>query len=268
MGNLIPIDQANSLAERKLSQTTPTIFSNHDRQILEAHEGTLIQNATEIELKQVILASIGLSGVNPSNSPDKASIALLIDFLLSNYGTMTLKEIKTAFSQNAAGQLSETFDHFQNFSAMFVGKVLTAYRKKVNDLHKQLDSSREWNKPIQPLTHSKELSDEWMVQTSYEHYQKIGNWQTIYPGCYPTLKRHNLGFTDQDEFNHRVKFNEIKSSDKDKAMFPETTTRQFHQWLSAKIFTDLIQKNTEKVFPFEVFELLREQNQYFQKHQL
>jgi len=173
------------------------------------------------------------------NYPNEAAKAVLIDFIVTNYPTFRIPEVRLAFQMVVAGRLfeidgkeSRTIEHYQSFSPAYFGKVMLAYRKKSQDLKLYQQQAKEWNKPVTPLD---VVSDAESVECSYQNYLKIGNWQCIYPLNYDYLKKMGYGVSIEEGTRQRKLFNAIP---KDKAMMPETTERQFKQWLTAVIFNE------------------------------
>jgi len=216
-----------------LPPKSPITGLTRDEQLItEANQGTFIQDATHEELGACLLYCFSLSGLTIPNYPNEAGKTVLIDFIIGNYPTFRLNEVRTAFQMNAAGRFGEVIDHYQTFSGSYFGKVMTAFRKRSQDLKLYQQQAKEWNKPVTPLD---VVSDAESVECSYQNYLKIGNWQCIYPLNYDYLKKMGYGVSIEEGTRQRKLFNAIP---KDKAMVPETTERQFKQWLTAVIFND------------------------------
>ena len=151
---------------------------------------------------------------------------------------------------NAAGRLydgeGKQIDHYQSFSPNYFGRVMTAFRKKSQDLKTYQQQSNEWNKKTDPLTRSNEIPDEEMVTCSYANYLKIGQWQLIYPGCYKTLERHGYGLTVEEGTKERALFNQLKNAEKCGA-FPEDREIQFKKWLTGKVFDKFIRDGKNEI---------------------
>lgn len=199
-----------------------------------------VQDADSDAISTALLYCFSVSGMLVSNYPNEANKTVLIDFIISNYGSFRLEEIRTAFQMNAAGRLGEVIEHFQSFSPIHFGKVMTAFRKKSEEFKRYQEGARSWNQPVIPLHRSDEIPDEIMVTNSFANFLKLGRWQLIYPGCYTTLKRYGYEFTFQDGAEHRKNFNRMK--DIEKPMVNEDREVQFKKYLAGLIFTKLIQE--------------------------
>lgn len=232
MGNLIPVSQA-------LENSTPTkqgqTLSNDEQRIADSNVGVFVQDASISDLDALLLYCFSVSGLSPSSYPLEADNGVLIDFLLSSFPTFRLQEIRTAFQMNAAGRFGDVIEHYQNFSPVYLGKIMAAFKKKSEDLKKYLESSRSWNKPVEPIRRSDEIPDEIMVELSYANYMKVGKWQFIYPGCYNTLLKYGFKVELEEGIRQRKIFNSLSENTK-KTHIPEDKETQFRKWLVAYIF--------------------------------
>lgn len=82
-----------------------------------------------------------LVGIKAANMPDEEEKAVLVQFVLSNFGEHTAEEVKLAFDMAVAGRLEVDATAYENFSPAFFSKVMTAYRKWASQEHYQ--QSRE-----------------------------------------------------------------------------------------------------------------------------
>lgn len=215
-------------------------MSSDEKAIADANTGQFIQDATETDLRGLLAYCFSLTGLNAEAIPKEAANAVLIDFIRTNYSTFRIPEVRTAFQMNAAGRFGEVIEHFQNFSAPYFGKVMAAFRKKSQELKSYQETAKSWNEPVKPLHRSDEIPDEEMVNLSFQNYQKKGTWQYIYPGCYKTLQKHGLGLSFDEGAEQRAIFNRMKESER-RGTIPEDTETQFRKFLTARVFTKLIQ---------------------------
>jgi hypothetical protein len=87
-----------------------------------------ITNEPLANLKQVIVYCMELTGFNTLNiSTD--SMQIICTYLLENYKTITLSEIKEAFVRGVNGELDVNLTHYQNFNALYVSNVLQAFKR-------------------------------------------------------------------------------------------------------------------------------------------
>jgi hypothetical protein len=103
-----------------------------ESQILQAAKNyPQIQTETgQNSLKNSLRYVMTLTGLKPENFPSEFETEILIDFLKSNFGKVTTEEIRLAFKMALAGNLDVETNHFQNFCAAYVAKILNAYLAK------------------------------------------------------------------------------------------------------------------------------------------
>jgi len=146
---LIPIEQANSNLPQR---SQPHGLTSDESKITSANHGTFIQDATPDELDACLLYLFSLTGISVPNYPNEAAKAVLIDFIVTNYPTFRIPEVRLAFQMVVAGRLFDAdgkqIEHYQSFSPAYFGKSMTAYRKKSQDLKLYQQQAKEWNKPL------------------------------------------------------------------------------------------------------------------------
>ena len=241
---LIPMEQALEKVSNQQTKTLGTL-STVEKQITDSNTGLFIQDASRSDILGLLAYCISVSGVNVSEMPKEAAKEVLIDFLISNYSSFRIQEVRTAFQMNAAGKLGEVIDHYQNFSAMYFGKVMAAFRKKSEELKKFQENT--WSQKLpEPLHRSDEIPDEEMVRLSFANYLKIGNWQLLYPLCYDCLVRHGYGLSLEEGQRLRKVFNSFPR-DKGDMGIGEPTERRFKQYLTSIVFEKFIREGKKEV---------------------
>lgn len=225
-------------------------LSTVEKQINEANTGKFVQDSTRTELLQVLAYCFSVTGLTTENIPQEANKAVLLDFILSTYGSYRLEEIRAAFRLAAADKLptadGKPIEHFQNFSAQYFGRVMSAFTKKSQDLKSYQEMARSWNQPITPLHRIDEIPNEEMVRLSFENYRKVGKWEFIYPGCYKTLKQYGYEIPFETGGELRRKFNQL-SEKKKKSSLPEDTETKFKKYLTAYLFDQFIREGKKEI---------------------
>lgn len=148
---------------------------------------------------------------------------------------------------NAAGRFGDVIEHFQIFSPTYLGKIMKAFRTKSQELKVYQQQAREWNKPVQPLTSRDELSDEYMVKSSFDNYVKIRKWELIYPGCYKTLQKAGHGLTLEEGAAERKRFNSMTEQQRKSSGIPEDSETKFKKWLCGVVFDRFIDKGINEI---------------------
>lgn len=78
-------------------------------------------------------------GLRSENWPNKDETALLHIHIRENYGNHTIPEIDLAFDLAISGQLEiDKVESFENFSCLYLSKIINAYRKWASGAHSQV----------------------------------------------------------------------------------------------------------------------------------
>jgi len=94
---------------------------------MQARQGNTLRVTDEKELKQVLRYSMLLVGLRANNMPTEEESFVLINFIKSNFGNVTLAEIKLAFDMAVAGKLGIDAKCYENFSCEFFGRIMARY---------------------------------------------------------------------------------------------------------------------------------------------
>jgi len=108
------------------------LTTGRDALILQAKQAPKISTfETDKDLIETLSTVFALIGIRGTNLPDDFQTRVLISFIRSNFGFLTIKQIRQAFTMYAAGELQNVPDHFQTFSAVFFSKVIRSYQNEV-----------------------------------------------------------------------------------------------------------------------------------------
>jgi len=133
-----------------------------EQEIMTAFSGDRVRNVNQIILHQNLIYIMQLVGINVM--PDKVKLALLEDWIRSQYGNYTINEIKVAFKQMVA---NDFIDHYQNFSPAYFSQVMDRYKKKANEVRKMMPQER-----VEAIPH---LTDLEIIDYSYQEYKVLEN---------------------------------------------------------------------------------------------
>jgi hypothetical protein len=98
------------------------------------------------------------------NNPGDVKLAILEDWIRTEYGNFTINEIKVAFKQMVA---NDFIDHYQNFSPAYFSQVMDRYKKKANEVRKMMPQER-----VEAIPH---LTDLEIIDYSYQEYKVLEN---------------------------------------------------------------------------------------------
>ena len=133
-----------------------------EQEIMTAFSGERIRTTNQIMLHQNLIYIMQLVGINVM--PDKVKLALLEDWIRTEYGNFTINEIKIAFKQMVA---NDFIDHYQNFSPAYFSQVMDRYKKKANEVRKMIPQER-----VEAIPH---LTDLEIIDYSYQEYKLLEN---------------------------------------------------------------------------------------------
>jgi len=133
-----------------------------EQEIMTAFSGERIRNLNQTMLHQNLIYIMQLVGINVI--PDKVKLAVLEDWIRSEYGGFTINEIKVAFKQMVA---NDFLDHYQNFSPAYFSQVMDRYKKKANEVRKMMPQER-----VEAIPH---LTDLEIIDYSYQEYKVLEN---------------------------------------------------------------------------------------------
>lgn len=97
-------------------------------------------------------------------NPGEVKLAILEDWIISEYGNFTINEVKVAFKQMIA---NDFIDHYQNFSPAYFSQVMERYKKKANEIRKMMPQERE-----EAIPH---LTDLEIINYSYQEFKSLEN---------------------------------------------------------------------------------------------
>jgi hypothetical protein len=173
----------NSLATlTSLEQSTLTKFNPEEQKIILASKnGKRFKDLDNEEKKELAKLFVKLSyfvGIKEPLSID--SLKLLVRFVIQEYPMFNSDELQQAFFFACSGKLGD-FEHFQNFSPIYVGKVINAYSNYTTPL--KIKFQREQDQEIRELERNKEnqtydtlAGATQSLIMEYESYLKTGRY--------------------------------------------------------------------------------------------
>jgi hypothetical protein len=123
--------------------------------------GERVRNLNSTIFKQNLVYLMQLVGIN---NPGDVKLAILEDWIRTEYGGFTINEVKVAFKQMVA---NDFIDHYQNFSPAYFSQVMDRYKKKANEVRKMMPQER-----VEAIPH---LTDLEIIDYSYQEYKLLEN---------------------------------------------------------------------------------------------
>ena len=146
---------------RTLKTTTLSTLLPTEQEIMTAFSGERIRNLNSIIFNQNLIYLMQLVGIN---NPGEVKLAILEDWIRTEYGGFTINEVKVAFKQMVS---NEFIDHYQNFSPAYFSQVMDRYKKKANEVRKMMPQER-----VEAIPH---LTDLEIIDYSYQEYKLLEN---------------------------------------------------------------------------------------------
>lgn len=110
-----------------------------DGKFLQTIGGNKICQLLDIEpIKQSLRYAFMLVGLRANNLPSEEEKAVLINFILKNYGGHTPEEIRLAFEMAVSGELGIDPNCYENFSVLYFSKIMNAYREWACEEYKEV----------------------------------------------------------------------------------------------------------------------------------
>ena len=150
-----------STNSKSLETTTLSTLLPMEKEILTAFVGERMRNINSIIFKQNLIYLMQLVGIN---NPGDVKLAILEDWIRTEYGNFTINEVKVAFKQMVA---NDFIDHYQNFSPAYFSQVMDRYKKKANEIRKMIPQER-----VEAIPH---LTDLEIIDYSYQEYKLLEN---------------------------------------------------------------------------------------------
>ncbi len=146
-----------------------------------AFSGERVRNLNSIIFNQNLIYLMQLVGIN---NPGEVKLAILEDWIRTQYGGFTINEVKVAFKQMVA---NDFIDHYQNFSPAYFSQVMDRYKKKANEVRKMMPQER-----VEAIPH---LTDLEIIDYSYQEYRVLENrtFDRLFNPLSVFTKLHNSG---------------------------------------------------------------------------
>jgi len=156
--------------------------------IVLAHHQTRIFDLSDLEpLKQALRYVMTLIGIKAENVPSESQKMVLFDFVKSELGHFTPEEFRIAFKLAASKKLNCDVEHFQNFSAAYVGRIMDSYSSYKANAMREFKSQLEQKEPEREITEEEkslvfyEFVETYIVK-KFEHYRDTGVLQGTLSG--------------------------------------------------------------------------------------
>jgi hypothetical protein len=128
---------------------------------MQSFSGERMRSLNSTLFKQNLVYLMQLVGIT---NPGEVKLAILEDWIRTEYGNFTINEVKVAFKQMVA---NDFLDHYQNFSPAYFSQVMDRYKKKANEVRKMIPQER-----VEAIPY---LTDLEIIDYSYQEYKLLEN---------------------------------------------------------------------------------------------
>lgn len=108
-----------------------------EQKAIDSLKAARISDTKDSDLRILFLYLYGLIGLLPERFPSHSQEMILIDYVRSEWGKLRLDEIKLAYQMAISGKLDVSPEHFQSFSALYFGKIISVYVLWASQVHIQ-----------------------------------------------------------------------------------------------------------------------------------
>lgn len=116
-------------------------------------------NTNKQDLAKTLVQLSYFVGIKEPLSID--SLKLIVNFLCSQFPNFNKDELVEAFNLSCSGKLGD-FEHFQNFSPIYIGKVINSY------LAYSIDAKRKYNQIVSQLKREEEILEKEKVYDKFK----------------------------------------------------------------------------------------------------
>jgi len=139
----------------------------------QARSSSKIKDATLVDIVKTLEKGMLLLGIKGSNLPDSPTMQYMITEVKSQYSGLRIGELMLAFQLASRGKLDFEVETYQNFSVLYLNRMVSAYHRwAIKQVH-QLPEK----KTLPPAT---SVTDEEIVQMSMDNYKKTRNRMQIF----------------------------------------------------------------------------------------
>ena len=191
------INQNKGLAKQELK---PSVTSEENGLEKALQEPKLCQLHDLEPLREALRLAMLMVGLRAANIPKNEEKAVLMAYIIENYGGHTASEIKLAFKMAVAGSLdleSSEVVCYENFSVLYFSTIMNAYRRWSKEAFFQV--AKEQPKQIE---YKSDISDEDFILAVRMVFNSSGKWQSIPALAYDVLTRQGelmLSVSDKKE---------------------------------------------------------------------
>lgn len=166
------------------------------------------------EVLSILTKGLLLLGIKYTNLPSDFEMTYMVTMLKKDYAMLPNGELNLAFELCAKDKLDEVSETYQNFSVLYLSRMMGAYARYV----KKLDIPQEKVNALPPI----QVSDDDVIKMSYEYYRGKQDWEHIFMALkvFRILHERKLISTKPEDIDNVV--NKVEEVYKSRIAFSRT----------------------------------------------
>jgi len=126
-------------------------------QITLAKQTTRLKDCHSNKVIDTLAKGLIILGIKGDKVPSKPEITYMVDMLQKDYGNLPIGELDLAFELMAKNKLDENPETYQNFSVLYLSRMMGAYARYVRANY--VEPKKEFIQIEQPKLDNKEMFD-------------------------------------------------------------------------------------------------------------
>jgi hypothetical protein len=135
------------------------------------------------DILSILTKGLLLLGIRYTNLPSDFEMTYMVTMLQKDYRTLPIGELNLAFELCAKDKLDDVSETYQNFSVLYLSRMMSAYARYV----RKLDIPQEEVKQIKAA----EPTEDDIINMSYDHYKRTQDWEHVFMGLRVFKILHN-----------------------------------------------------------------------------
>ncbi len=101
------------------------------QEITTAKQTMKLKDCHSNKVLEVMAKGLMILGIKGDKAPSKPEITYMVDMLQKDYGNLPIGELDIAFELMAKNKLDENAETYQNFSVLYLSRMMTSYARYV-----------------------------------------------------------------------------------------------------------------------------------------
>jgi hypothetical protein len=135
---------------------------------------------------EIITKGMILLGVKGDRLPSEFEMNYMSRMMKVDFANLPIGEFELAFDLMIKNKLDESAETFQNFSALYLSRMMSSYARWAYKNYQPEVIEKQLQAP--------QVSDDEILNTSFEYFKKRRDWQHIFNGlrCFNIIHKRGL----------------------------------------------------------------------------